>query len=413
MLLRARPLLSTLPPRALRLATAPMLLAVLAACQTTPTAPAGAGNVSRLPPGNSQRDGPEAKPPPNLEAVPDAVPQIETIRSGGPNKPYEIAGHTYVPMTDDRALSEKGMASWYGKKFHGRRTASGEAYNMYAMTAAHKTLPIPSYARVRNPANGKEVIVRVNDRGPFSPGRVIDLSYTAALKLGVLNGVAAVEISRITEDDIRSGVAFRKTSDLPVTVAVGDLDRPVATTRGSVARAKPASSVVKPVPAGEGVASVVVPVVVPASTGVDAGVMNTAQSPTTSPGVDLGAAAATDAASAVPGAVTTVSETVVAAVAPEALLRTDKPDERTRADTTAGIGYWIQLGAFKQRDGALDFQRRLIDEQPWLGPLLAVFTDHGLNKLQAGPYTSRDDARSAAERVRTALQLVPTILEKR
>jgi rare lipoprotein A len=413
MLLRARPLPSTLPPRALRLATAPMLLAVLAACQTTPTAPTGPGNVSRLPPGNSQRDGPEAKPPPNLEAVPDAVPQIETIRSGGPNKPYEIAGHTYVPMTDDRALSEKGMASWYGKKFHGRRTASGEAYNMYAMTAAHKTLPIPSYARVRNPANGKEVIVRVNDRGPFSPGRVIDLSYTAALKLGVLNGVAAVEISRITEDDIRSGVAFKKTSDLPVTVAVGDLDRPVATTRGGFARAKPASSVVKPLPAGEGLAPILVPVVVPASTGVDAGVMNTAQSPTTSPGVDLGAAAATDAASAVPGAVTTVSETVVAAVAPEALLRTDKPDERTRADTTAGIGYWIQLGAFKQRDGALDFQRRLIDEQPWLGPLLAVFTDHGLNKLQAGPYTSRDDARSAAERIRTALQLVPTILEKR
>ena len=413
MLLRARPLPSILPPRALRLATAPLLLAVLAACQTTPTAPAGPGNVSRLPPGNSQRDGPEAKPPPNLEAVPDAVPQIETIRSGGPNKPYEIAGHTYVPMTDDRALSEKGLASWYGKKFHGRRTASGEAYNMYAMTAAHKTLPIPSYARVRNPANGKEVIVRVNDRGPFSPGRVIDLSYTAALKLGVLNGVAPVEISRITEDDIRSGVAFKKASDLPVTVAVGDLDRPVATTRGGVARAKPASSVLKPVPAGEGVAPAVVPVVVPASAGVDAGVMNAAQSPTTSPGVDLGAAAATDAASAVPGAVTTVSETVVAAVAPEALLRTDKPDERTRADTTAGIGYWIQLGAFKQRDGALDFQRRLIDEQPWLGPLLAVFTDHGLNKLQAGPYTSRDDARSAAERIRAALQLVPTIVEKR
>src|ERR1700758_5457087 len=105
-------------------------------------------NVSRRPPGNSERDGPEARPPPNLEAVPDAVPQIEPVRPGGPNKPYEIAGHTYVPLT------EKGLASWYGKRFHGHRTASGEAYNMYAMTAAHKTLPIPSYARVRNPANG-------------------------------------------------------------------------------------------------------------------------------------------------------------------------------------------------------------------------------------------------------------------
>ena len=103
----------------------------------------------------------------------------------------------------------------------------------------------------------------------------------------------------------------------------------------------------------------------------------------------------------------------VAASAPRRCCARDKPDERARADTTAGIGWWIQLGAFKQRDGALDFQRRLIDEQPWLGPLLAVFTDHGLNKLQAGPYTTRDDARSAAERIRAALQLVPTIVEKR
>jgi rare lipoprotein A len=109
----------------------------------------------------------------------------------------------------------------------------------------------------------------------------------------------------------------------------------------------------------------------------------------------------------VPGAVTTVSETVVVARA------ADKPDERGRADTTAGIGWWIQLGAFKQRDGALDFQRRLIDEQPWLAPLLAVFTERGLNKLQAGPYVTREDARSAAERVRTALRLVPTLIEKR
>ena len=374
-------------PRTARHAAVALLLAVLAACQTTPSGS-----------GNSQRDGPEARPPPNLEAVPDAVPQIEPIRNGGPNKPYEIAGHTYVPLTDGRALTEKGLASWYGKKFHGHRTASGEAYNMYAMTAAHKTLPIPSYARVRNPANGKEVIVRVNDRGPFSPGRIIDLSYTAALKLGVLNGVAQVEITRITDDDIRTGAAFRK----PPTLA------------GAPA-ASPSASVVKPLPPASG--DVVVAAADLPRTGVDTGVLTSAQSPTSAPAVDLGAAAAADAASAVPGAVTTVSETVVAAVAsasaPALPARADKPDEHARADTTAGIGFWIQLGAFKQRDGALDFQRRLIDEQPWLGPLLAVFSDHGLNKLQAGPYTSRDDARSVAERIRTALQLVPAIVEKR
>jgi len=411
--LRAHSLPLIAPPRALRLAIAPVLLAVLAACQTQPTAPPGPGNVSRLPPGNAQRDGPEARPPPDLDKVPDAVPQIEPIRNGGPNKPYEIAGHTYVPLTDDRALSEKGLASWYGKKFHGHRTASGEAYNMYAMTAAHKTLPIPSYARVRNPANGKEVIVRVNDRGPFSPGRIIDLSYTAALKLGVLNGVTPVEITRITDDDIRTGAAFRKpptmaAADKPATVAVGDLDRPVSTTRAKPA-AVAASSAATPLPPAPG--DVVVAAVDSSSNGVDAGAMTAPQSPTPGPGVDLGGAAAADAAAAVPGTVTTVSETVVAAMLPAR--GPEKADEHARADTTAGIGWWIQLGAFKQRDGALDFQRRLIDEQPWLAPLLAVFSEHGLNKLQAGPYVTRDDARSAAEHVRTALQLVPTIVEKR
>ena len=403
--------LSVAPP--LRLAASAALLAVLAACQTT--APSGPGNVSRLPPGNADRDGPDAHPPANLDAVPDAEPKIEAIRNGGPNKPYEVGGKTYTPLTDDRALTEKGLASWYGKKFHGRRTASGEAYNMYAMTAAHKTLPIPSYVRVRNPANGKEVIVRVNDRGPFSPGRVIDLSYTAALKLGVLNGIAPVEITRITDDDIRTGAFIRKPApgDAPTTVAVGDLDRAASTRparpRGTPAPAAPAGKTLPPA-TGELVATAVDG----SKPGVDAGVMQAAQSPATTPGVDLGAAAAVDAATTAPGTLTTVSESVVSGPVPTpALLKTDKPDEKARADTTAGIGWWLQLGAFKQRDGALDFQRKLIDEQPWLAPLLAVFSDRGLNKLQAGPYTSRDDARSAAEKVRAALRLVPTIVEKR
>jgi rare lipoprotein A (peptidoglycan hydrolase) len=122
-------------------------------------------------------------------AVPDAQPRIEPLRVGGPNKPYEVLGQAYEPMRTDQPLRERGLASWYGRKFHGRPTASGETYDMYAMTAAHRTMPIPSYARVRNPANGREVVVRINDRGPFHPERVVDLSYTAALKLGVLGGV--------------------------------------------------------------------------------------------------------------------------------------------------------------------------------------------------------------------------------
>jgi len=151
-----------------------------------------------------ERDGPDPNPPSGLDRVPDAEPRIEPIRVGGPNKPYEVLGQRYVPLTEDRPFAERGLASWYGRKFHGRPTASGEPYDMYAMTAAHKTMPLPSYAVVRNPANGREVIVRVNDRGPFSPGRVIDLSYTAALRLGVLGGVAPVELRRLTFAEIRA-----------------------------------------------------------------------------------------------------------------------------------------------------------------------------------------------------------------
>ncbi len=160
-----------------------------------------AGCASRPP----ERDGPPAKPPPGLERWPDATPRVEPIRQGGPNKPYEVLGQRYTPLTADVPLREVGGASWYGTKFHGRPTSSGELFDMLGMTAAHKTMPIPSYARVRNPANGREVVVRVNDRGPFVAGRVIDLSYAAAAKLGLLRAVAPVEVHRLTHAEIRSG----------------------------------------------------------------------------------------------------------------------------------------------------------------------------------------------------------------
>ena len=162
-----------------------------------------AGCASRPP--VADRDGPPSSPPPHLSQVPDAEPRIEPLRVGGPNKPSVVLGQRYEPMTGDLPLAERGGASWYGRKFHGKPTASGEVYDMYAMTAAHKTMPIPSYARVRNPLNGREVVVRINDRGPFADGRIIDLSYTAALKLGLLNGVAPVEVRRITHAEIRAG----------------------------------------------------------------------------------------------------------------------------------------------------------------------------------------------------------------
>jgi rare lipoprotein A len=186
------------------LVAAPMVL--LAGCASRP-AVANAPNAPNTPNASKTRpgsDGPGANPPPDLHQTPDATPRIEPLRLGGPNKPYEVQGQRYVPLTGDVAATDSGGASWYGRKFHGLPTANGEVYDMYAMTAAHKTLPLPSYARVSNPANGKTVIVRVNDRGPFVAGRVIDLSYTAALKLGVLGAVTTVQVQRLTFDEIRA-----------------------------------------------------------------------------------------------------------------------------------------------------------------------------------------------------------------
>lgn len=306
---------------------------------------AGCGSA---PKGRDGRDGPGANPPPGLANVPDAEPRIEVIRNGGPNKPYEVLGRSYVPITQDRSFRERGLASWYGRQFHGRRTANGEVYDMYAMTAAHPTLPLPSYARIRNPANGREVIVRVNDRGPFHAGRIVDLSYTAALKLDLLRGVAPVELERLTFDDIRSG-AWRRDEG------------------GALARA-PAPLVEAPAAA---------PALPP-----------TAVLPPDDP----------------PPAATLVPDPLPNPL-PEA--------PPTRALAAAERGWWIQLGAFRQREGAENFHRRVVAEIDWLAPVLGVFSDAALFRLQAGPYASRDEARAGAERVREALQLVPLVVERK
>lgn len=164
-------------------------------------------------------DGPPLTVPPGLADVPNAVPRVEPLRAGGPNKPYEVAGRLYVPIASDVPLVDRGGASWYGRKYHGRPTSSGEPYDMFGMTAAHTTMPIPSYARVTNPANGREVIVRINDRGPFVPGRVIDLSYTAALKLDALRNVTPVIVERLTHDAIRALRWLSYAPDAPVGAA--------------------------------------------------------------------------------------------------------------------------------------------------------------------------------------------------
>lgn len=144
---------------------------------------------------SDRHDSAPIRPPSSLE-LQDAVISHEPL-SGG-NKPYQVFGKHYTPMRERRAFSQTGTASWYGKKFHGHLTSNGETYDMYGMSAAHKTLPLPSYVRVTNLANNKSVVVRVNDRGPFHQNRIIDLSYSAAYKIGVYDtGTAKVKVEVI------------------------------------------------------------------------------------------------------------------------------------------------------------------------------------------------------------------------
>ncbi len=149
-------------------------------------------------------DGPGSNIPANIMAIPDAQPKIETPRPAN-MRPYTALGKRYVPISTHQPFRQKGIASWYGKKFHGRKTASGEIYDMYAMTAAHPTLPLPSYARVTHARTGKSIVVRINDRGPFHASRIIDLSYVAAAKLDLIGpGSGPVIVEAITNDDIRA-----------------------------------------------------------------------------------------------------------------------------------------------------------------------------------------------------------------
>jgi len=164
-----------------------MIAVLLSACST-----------GRKSGGYFEDDGPHKNARIDVSKIPDATPRWERVDPSR-SRPYIVLGKKYYPMTEARNYRQIGVASWYGKKFHGRRTALGERYDMYAMTAAHKTLPLPSYVQVRNLKNNRTVVVRVNDRGPFLHSRLIDLSYAAAYKLGMLgSGTTEVEVTTVT-----------------------------------------------------------------------------------------------------------------------------------------------------------------------------------------------------------------------
>ena len=246
------------------LALAPAL--ILAACGSAPKRAAVERNTGAIAPkptaaataprgsggGYYQDDGPGDNPPANLDQIEDAEPRLEPLHRFA-NNPYTVFGLQYVPYRTLAPYRQHGIGSWYGRKFHGQRTSGGEPYDMYAMSAAHATLPIPSYARVTNLANGRSVIVRINDRGPFHSGRLIDLSYAAAYKLGYAGaGSASVEVEAITREDMPLIAARRRQAVPPVTAASAPRAnevQPVAETQALAPVILTAASALQPEPA--------------------------------------------------------------------------------------------------------------------------------------------------------------------
>jgi rare lipoprotein A len=217
-----------------RRAAPPLLAALLllSACTQAPRRAAPAAPTPVPPP-----------PPANVGGIGDAVPREEP-RSASGNPPfYEVAGHRYVVLASAAGYHERGVASWYGADFHGLRTATGERYDMFAMTAAHKTLPIPCYARVTNLSNGRSIVVRINDRGPFVSNRIIDLSYTAAIKLDMVrNGTAFVQVEALTPANTPATVALPATTQDVSAANVGVSSVPAITAPLEPTSAPPATA---------------------------------------------------------------------------------------------------------------------------------------------------------------------------
>src|SRR5688572_29358132 len=303
------------------------------------------GCSSPRPGGYYKDDGPPDRPPSDLERVADAVPRAEPLHKFA-NRPYTAFGREYVPMTSLQPFRQRGLASWYGKRYHGQKTSSGETYDMYAMTAAHPTLPIPSYARVTNVATGKSVVVRINDRGPFLSGRLIDLSYTAAYRLGVLGGGSAlVDVETIIPDGLPPGSAYAAA--------------PPA--RARIAAAQTASAQRSATPAPNPYEGQADPILAIAAAARDA--------ETPSP----------------PASVVPTPPPRIASAAPPLL-----PEPP---------GVYLQLGAFGSRENAEGYLERARVQFEWLAERLQVRTREGLFRVHAGPYSNPNDARQAADRI--------------
>jgi rare lipoprotein A len=347
----------------------------------SPSTSKPSSGLPELPPANSGRggyyqdDGPGDAPPPNLADVPDADVRNDPLLPRS-NRPYVVFGKTYTPITDNQPFTQIGVGSWYGKKFHGQRTSSGEIYDMYKMTAAHPTLPIPSYARLTNLVSGAVVVVRINDRGPFHANRAIDVSYTAALKLGLLGkGSHELQIERILPDEVdrmlatRAGVSGtvspRLQSQTPSRQASGGgLGNNGS---GSPLMLTPSMSLTQPL--------VLTPKAVPATA--------------------------------------TASGQPAAAPAIEALMLADRApvDENMLAASSGGAkgGFYLQLGAYSRAENA-DAIRNKLAGSGLNG--LEVVQSGPVHRLFTGPFNTRQEALQAAQGLPSSLSLKPIVVQR-
>lgn len=347
---------------------------IMVGCGTTPTStssstqiPNRQGTISKsaskkvpaLPPAGSGRggyymdDGPADDIPEGLLDMPDADPQIEPYNKRN-SAPYVVFGKRYVPITDERPFKQRGIGSWYGKKFHGQRTSSGELYDMFKMTAAHPTLPIPSYARVTNVDNGRQVIVRVNDRGPFHSSRIIDLSYTAALKLGYLGkGSGQLEVERLLPEEIER----------------------IASGKRGQAAGEQQTAQASPVPANSGRSQ-----------------MNVSDGATVLP-----VAASGDSGGKVE-------------LLPVSDFRaglTIEPNSPAQAP-----GFYLQLGAFSQPGGAESARSSLLQTWSPSFPPIEISQSNSLYRLHSGPFATRAEAAQAGARLQEAGLSKPMIVQR-
>jgi rare lipoprotein A len=429
-----------------------LALLALAACGTAPTlsepAPAPAhkpaaarpsvikpethgaapGSALTLPPASSGRggyyqdDGPGDNPPPNLADVPDADVRNDPLLPRS-NRPYVVFGKTYTPITDNQPFTQIGVGSWYGKKFHGQRTSSGELYDMYKMTAAHPTLPIPSYARLTNLVSGAQVVVRINDRGPFHASRAIDVSYTAALKLGLLGkGSHELQIERILPDEIDRMLATRAgvSGSTPPRLASQSQTQPrlaqQGTQRGQPASATPLTQATPPLALTMS-PSLSQPLVL-APQALPQGQPQQQAQPS-----DLGSGMAVPAGSI--RATPDIEALMLADRAPAesgSLLPVNADAPGLTNSGSAGNGgapavrggFYLQLGAYSRAENAEAVRVKLARSGGDAGGGYALEVVQGgpVYRLFAGPYASRQEALQAAQGLPAALGVKPIVIQR-